>query len=153
MGNCGACRLQHHTRRCQHQSGAAAPSGAASTTGAASATPGADEEKDKATLIGVHKKAHELWNDRDLESFIPTFAPTIHYADVPTGHEVTNATAMVEFASKWFKAAPDAKLSGVYYYAGIIADQLGEYPASLDPSLKSDLWTVARLTLTGVQTG
>ena len=106
-----------------------------------------------AKLIGIHQKGHELWNARDLETFIPTFAPSIYYVEVAKAHEITNPEEMIEFASKWFKAAPDAQLSGVFYYCGLVADQLGDAPASLNPAVVGDLCTVSRSTLSGTQTG
>ena len=137
---------------CTNTGGSAATTSAAAT-GSASASAGADEQQYKDALIKAHIEAHQLWNDRKLDAFIPTFASPIHYTDVPTGHAVSDATKMTEFAAKWYEAAPDAKLSGAYYYAGTLADQLGEYPASLDAALKPDLWTIGRLTLAGTQTG
>jgi hypothetical protein len=88
-----------------------------------------------------------------LESFIPTFFDPIHYLEVPSGHEITNASEMIEFASKWFEMAPDAKLSGVYWYAGIIGDELGERPKTANPALEKDTWTVSMITLSGTNTG
>ena len=90
---------------------------------------------------------------RDLETFIPTFAPSIYYMEVAKAHEINNPEEMIEFASKWFKAAPDAKLSGVFYYCGKVADQLGDPPASLNPAVVGDYCTVSRSTLSGTQTG
>ncbi|SDK47759.1 hypothetical protein SAMN04487916_101221 [Arthrobacter sp. ov407] len=111
---------------CTNTGGSSATTSAAATSAAASA--GADEQQYKDALIKAHIEAHQLWNDRKLDAFIPTFASPIHYMDVPTGHVVSDATKMTEFAAKWYKAAPDAKLSGAYFYTGTIADQLGEYP-------------------------
>ena len=121
---------------------------AAPTTAAAAA-----EAEVSAKLIGIHKKGHELWNARDLETFIPTFAPSIYYMEVAKAKEITNPEEMIEFASKWFKAAPDAQLSGVFYYCGKVADQLGDPPASLNPAVVGDYCTVSRSTLSGTQTG
>lgn len=106
-------------------------------------------------LVSTHRRSHGLWNKRDLESFIPTFAPTIHYLEVPKGHQVTNSAEMIDFASKWFKAAPDAKISGVYWYAGRIRrpQTLGRAPSSVHRSLRKDRWTIAQMTLAGTQTG
>jgi len=105
------------------------------------------------TLLVAHRGAHELWNKRDLESFIPTFFDPIHYLEVPSGHEITNASEMIEFASKWFEMAPDAKLSGVYWYAGINGDELGKRPVAANPALEKDTWTVSMITLAGTNTG
>jgi len=127
----------------------AAPATAPTPTAAAAS----GDAEVAAKLIEIHRRGHELWNQRDLESFIPTFAPTINYMDVASGHEITNAEEMTEFASKWYMAAPDAKLSGVFFYCGKVAAQLGDAPASLNPAVAGDLCTVSRSTLTGTQTG
>lgn len=81
---------------------------------AGSTNPGADEPEYREALVGAHRKSHDLWNARDLAAFIPTFASPIHYSDVPAGHVVSDASKMTDFATKWFLAAPDAKLSGAY---------------------------------------
>ena len=137
---------------CASPASAPASAPAAAPTAAATAAAGADAEV-SAKLIGIHKKGHELWNARDLETFIPTFAPSIYYMEVAKAHEITNPEEMIEFASKWFKAAPDAKLSGVFFYCGKVADQLGDPPASLNPAVVGDFCTVSRSTLSGTQTG
>lgn len=131
----------------------ACSSSAPAVPAAAAATAGDVDPAVAADLVEIHRRGHELWNERDLETFIPTFAPTIHYMEVASGHEITDAAEMIEFASKWFAAAPDAALSGVYFYVGTIAAQIGDLPASLDPSLEGDLCTVSRSTLAGTQTG
>lgn len=147
IGAMGAVGLGALAACASPASAPAAPSAAPSAAAA-----GGDAEV-AGKLIGIHKKGHELWNARDLETFIPTFAPTIHYVEVAKAHEITNAEEMIEFASKWFKAAPDAKLSGVFYYCGKVADQLGDPPASLNPAVVGDYCTVSRSTLSGTQTG
>ena len=112
-----------------------------------------DPADDAETLVVAHRDAHQLWNDRDLETFIPTFMPVIHYLEVASGHEISDPDEMIEFASKWFKAAPDAKLSGVYWFSGTSGDQLGDAPKAVHPEVAGDTWTVGMCTLTGTQTG
>ena len=119
---------------------ACAPAAPSSAPAAAPTTAAAAAEAEvSAKLIGIHKKGHELWNARDLETFIPTFAPSIYYMEVAKAKEITNPEEMIEFASKWFKAAPDAQLSGVFFYCGKVADQLGNAPASLNSAVAGDL--------------
>jgi hypothetical protein len=75
-----------------------------------------------------------LWNERDLAAFIPAFLPTIYYVDVPTGHEVTNATEMTSFASKWYECAPVCQLT-------LTGTQTGPLPNGHKPTARNSAST------------
>ena len=113
-----------------------------------------DPADDAETLVAAHRDAHVLWNDRDLESFIPTFMPVIHYLEVASGHEISDPDEMIEVRQQVVQSRPRREASGRVL---ALRDQRGinseTPPRRCLPEVAGDTWTVGMCALTGTQTG